>query len=79
MPALTVKNIPEPLLDRIRTQAKTHHRSLNGEVLHCLGLIFDPQVISPEQRIERIRRLRNVTPRGALTENVLTDAKKGRP
>ena len=33
MPALTIRNIPETTLERLRTRAARGHRSLNGEVL----------------------------------------------
>ena len=33
MPALTVRNIPEATLARLRTRAARGHRSLNGEIL----------------------------------------------
>ena len=33
MPALTVRNIPESTLARLRSRAAREHRSLNGEIL----------------------------------------------
>ena len=33
MPALTIRNIPDATLERLRTRAARGHRSLNGEVL----------------------------------------------
>lgn len=33
MPALTIRNIPETTLERLRTRAARGHRSLNGEIL----------------------------------------------
>ena len=33
MPALTIRNIPERTLERLRTRAARGHRSLNGEIL----------------------------------------------
>ncbi len=33
MPALTIRNIPETTLERLRSRAARGHRSLNGEVL----------------------------------------------
>ena len=33
MPALTIRNIPEATLERLRARAARGHRSLNGEIL----------------------------------------------
>jgi len=42
MATLTLKNVPEDLVRRLKTQAAQHRRSLNQEVITCL-----------EQRVER--------------------------
>lgn len=36
MATLTIKNVPEPLVRRPKTQAALHRRSLNLEVISCL-------------------------------------------
>lgn len=36
MPSLTVKNIPDKVLKRLKEKAKSNHRSLQGEVLYTL-------------------------------------------
>lgn len=36
MASLTLKNIPEPLLDKLRDRASSDRRSLNQEVLYLL-------------------------------------------
>lgn len=33
MPTLVVKNVPEPLHERLKEQAQAHHRSVNKEVV----------------------------------------------
>ena len=33
MPTLVVKNLPEPLLERLKAQARQHHRSMTKEVV----------------------------------------------
>lgn len=37
MSALTLKNLPEALLDRLRRRAALERRSMNGEVVHLLN------------------------------------------
>lgn len=33
MPNLSIKNVPESVVERLRTRARHHHRSLQGELL----------------------------------------------
>ena len=58
MPALTIKNIPDPLYNRLKQAAKAHHRSLNSELIHSLEQLFLPRRITPAERIQRARELR---------------------
>lgn len=36
MPTLTIKGLPEPIYRRLKAQAETNRRSLNGEIIACL-------------------------------------------
>ena len=36
MPSLTIKNIPDEMLMRLRERAQGHHRSLQGELMSIL-------------------------------------------
>lgn len=36
MPTLTLRNIPEPIYERLKARAAHHRRSLNGEMLTLL-------------------------------------------
>jgi len=36
MPTLTIKGLPDPIYRRLKQQADTHRRSLNGEIIVCL-------------------------------------------
>ena len=62
MPSLSIKNIPEELLERLRTQAKRHHRSLQGEVMAILEESTAPKKLSLEQFRQRIGELGIKTP-----------------
>jgi plasmid stability protein len=37
MPTLSVKNVPESVLSRLRERASRHHRSLQGELMALLA------------------------------------------
>lgn len=58
MASITVKNIPENLYAQLKVQAKMHHRSINGEVIHCLENAVLPRRISAEELRRRMRKLR---------------------
>lgn len=66
MPALTVKNIPEPLYAQLKANAQAHHRSLNGELINCLEQALFPQKINVSQYIANVRVLRQ-----QVQENVI--------
>ena len=79
MAAITIKNIPEDLYRRLRHAAEIHHRSINGELIHCLEVTLKPQQIPVARRLERIRRLRPVDSE-AITPAEIADAiEQGRP
>lgn len=80
MPALTLKNIPEPLYRELRQIAKLHHRSLSSEILDCLERSLICVHVSIEERLERARTLRSKTANYPITMKVLNQAKSmGRP
>ena len=58
MPSLSVKNVPEDLVERLRARAKGHHRSLQGEIMAILeeATLAPPRLTVAELR-ERVRRL----------------------
>ena len=60
MPALTIRNIPERTLARLRDRAERAHRSLNGEVLSIFedvteavpdGPVFMPPIPLPAKPV----------------------------
>ena len=54
--SLTIKGMPERLLETLCRLAADHHRSLNQEVMECirLGVLHQP---SPEKHRESLRKL----------------------
>src|SRR5881396_1002605 len=55
MASLTIKNIPEALLDTLRKQAKENNRSLNQEVITCLLHGVGRPKRDPEAIIRRLK------------------------
>lgn len=59
MPAtLTLKNVPEALYEKLKASAAAHRRSLNREAIVCLESALAPGRMDAEERLARIRALR---------------------
>ena len=67
MPSLTIKNIRQEVLDRLKEKAKQNHRSLNQQVIDILTLeaMSEPEITEAEllARVDRLREKRRA--RGA--------------
>lgn len=75
MATLTIKNIPEPLVKRLKQQAAAHRRSLNFEVISYLEQMTHSVPMDAESLLARARALRR-TPKGVrLTDRVLHELK----
>ena len=80
MPALTIKNIPDNLYDKLKKTAKSHHRSLNSEVIHCIETVLVPQKMDIAERLQRAQKLRSQIPVGEISLADIDDAiNQGRP
>jgi len=80
MASLTIKGIPEDLLNELRRSAEQHRRSLNSEVLRLLEQSVGATVVDPESFLARLSRLQDRTTVPPLTEDLLEEAvAEGRP
>ncbi|MCH8106901.1 MAG: Arc family DNA-binding protein [Chloroflexi bacterium] len=58
MPSLSIKNVPDVLIERLRVRAKGNHRSLQGEIMSILeDATLAPPKLTVRELGERIRRL----------------------
>lgn len=57
--SITLKNIPDPIYQRIKLAAKRHHRSMNNEIIACLEQALAPRPVDIESRLDQARRLRD--------------------
>ena len=64
MPAsLSIKNVPDDTLARLRRRAEMNHRSLQGEVMSILESAVRPQLwLTPQEVMERARAIGLSTP-----------------
>lgn len=75
MATLTVKNVPDRLVRRLKRQASLHHRSLNLEVISCLEAATGTTRVDPDALLAAARAAR-ITPAGLrLTDRVVTRMK----
>jgi len=54
---LSVKNVPDDIVERLRKRAKRHHRSLQGELMAILEQVVGPGTLSLEEADRRINAL----------------------
>jgi len=80
MPALTIKNMPNELYQKLKDSAQAHHRSLNSELIYCLETVLTPRKVPVAERLQRARSLRQQVPAGNVTPTDIEDAiDQGRP
>lgn len=59
LPTLVIKNLPEPLHERLKLQAERNHRSVTGEVIALLAVgVAAPRRLPPLPPAVRLRRTR---------------------
>lgn len=71
---ITLKGIPNDLYERLKIAARSHHRSLNSEVIACLERQLSPTVVSADERLTRARALRARLDGTELTRKDIADA-----
>ena len=57
MPSVTIKNITEDVLDRLRERARIHRRSLQGELVVILEEAVKPKKLTLREVHEEIKKL----------------------
>jgi antitoxin FitA len=75
MVAITVKNIPVELYERVKERAKTNHRSINNELITILEQSLMPTPINVAETLERTRLIRDLTAHYVITDNEITRMK----
>ncbi len=73
---ITIKNIPEEIYERIKTQAKVNHRSINGEVISIIEKALSIPALDVKTTLERTKKIRELTAHYVITNEELTKWKK---
>lgn len=81
MAAITIKNLPPRLHERLRKSAAANRRSLNSEAIVCLeNALAAGEPVDEKELMERIRRRRETMTNVWITDEFLRKAKNlGRP
>ena len=56
-------HIPDAVYQRLKASAEAHRRSLNSEAIVCLESVLLLGRVSPNERLDRARELRNALPK----------------
>lgn len=56
---LTLTNVPDVVYQRFQLSANANRRSMNSEAIVCLKAALLPGTLSPVERLERARALRD--------------------
>ena len=67
MPALTIKNMPNDLYQKLKDAAQAHRRSLNSELIYCIETVLAPRKMPIAERLLRARSLRQQVPAGKVS------------
>ncbi|MHB8370146.1 MAG: FitA-like ribbon-helix-helix domain-containing protein [Leptospirales bacterium] len=60
---LSVKNVPDEVLQRLKARAERHHRSLQGELLSILEeAVAADAILTPEEVLRRVSERALTTP-----------------
>lgn len=54
---LSIKNVPEDIVERLRTRARGHHRSLQGELRAVLEEVVERKHLTVEEAYQQITAL----------------------
>ncbi len=69
---LSLRNVPDEWVEKLRERAKRNHLSLQGELLSILEETVTPRQLTIEEAYQKIRRL-NIRPVSEATQMIRED------
>jgi antitoxin FitA len=80
MATITLKNIPEPLYERLKQAAASSRRSVNSEIIVCIERAVASRRVDVDSVLDEARRLRRWTEERPVRDEGFDRAKtEGRP
>ena len=64
MANLTIRNLDDAIVERLKARAARHGRSLEAEIRHILQRTAGNPPLTPEEAVERADRIAAMTPKG---------------
>ncbi len=75
MVAVTLKNIPPEVYERLKQSARINRRSINSELLAIIEQALLPRPLDVTETLERTRRVRELTAPYVVTDEEITRLK----
>ena len=75
MATVTVKNIPDKLYARLKSEAEINRRSINSEIIMCIEHAVLSRQINPIKVLENARQLRKLTTNYPIEDEEFNHAK----
>jgi len=75
MVAVTLKNIPIELYERVKQNAKANHRSINSELIAVIEQSVMPQPLDVQAWLEKARQLRETATPYVISDEEITQMK----
>ncbi len=76
---ITIRDIPDDIYEKVREQAKVHHRSINSEIIACLESSVKSKNISTEDILNEARKMRKKAKGSLSTQEIIDAINRGRP
>lgn len=76
MASITIKNVPEPLYERLKEVAKSNRRSINSEVIVQLERALGAAAVDADALVARVRAVRERGDIPYLTDGELRSARE---
>ena len=54
---MSIKNVPDDIVERLRARARRNHRSMQGEMLAILEEAVEPEKLTVREAVRRIKAL----------------------
>jgi hypothetical protein len=75
MVAVTLKNVPVEIYERVKQNAKANHRSINNELIAIIEQSVMSQPLDVKAWLEKARQLREITAQYVISDEELTSLK----
>ena len=76
---ITIRDIPDEVYEKLKQQAKLHHRSINSEAIYYLKRMVQSHRPDPDQIIASAKKLKQQAKGSLSMEEIQEAIDQGRP